>query len=226
MDIQGDLLTFGIPTRVVPVTDHGIADWQYDDWISSRLSMEAKEVEEVDPVAGREKSYNDGEMAWQNHYDSARKSIEAQNLETKEIQRTSSDEINTDDCIDVPKPIDVLMGREKLAQSSHSTGNTRYQSLIDEYQERYDTCDTSIEKTILASAIVMKVKEYGGRFLLRKKGETSHWSEADDWVAREKVTNAFRGRRKAAVARSKRINNGENFVVKKKKMRSEFGSSS
>jgi hypothetical protein len=171
MDIHYCLMTFGIPTMVLPVTISGEAVWQHHhDWLSSR------------------------------------KSIEGKKLEAKEEQKkTSDDETNNDDCIRVPRPIDVLMGKEKLAQSH--TGNIRYGHLVDEYKERYDTCETRIEKTILASAIVMKVKEYGGRFLLRKKGETN-WSEADEWVAREKVTTAFRGRRKSAIARFKRINDG------------------
>ena len=144
-----------------------------------------------------------GEADWQYHHDwiSSRKRIEANNLEAKEEQTTPSDETDQNDCIDVPRTIDVLIGTEKLAQSH--TGNTRYHFLIDEYQERYDACETRIEKTIVASAIVMKIKDYGGRFLIRKKGETK-WSEADDWVAREKVATAFRGRRKSAIARLKR----------------------
>ena len=161
-------MTFGIPTKVLPVTDQGDMDWQHHyDWISSR------------------------------------ETIEATNLEAKEEQTTvPSDETNKDDCIDVPRPFDVLMGgRQKLAQSH--TGNTHYHFLIDEYQERYDACATRIEKTIIASLIVIKVKEYGGRFLIRKKGETN-WSDTDDWVARGKVTTAFRGRRKLAITRLKR----------------------
>jgi hypothetical protein len=228
LNINYDLMTFGIPTKVLPVTDHGEPDWQHHyDWLSSRQSIEAKELKELNrlSLAEREKAYHDGEVAWQHLYDSTpTTSIEAKKLRAKEEQqKIPSDETNKEDCIDVPRLIDVLMGREQLAQSH--TGNTRYQFLIDEYQERYDTCETSIEKTIIASAIVIKVKEYGGRFLLRKKGETNNWSEADDWVAREKVTNAFRGRRKSAVARSKRSNNGEYFVTKKK-MRLELETSS
>jgi hypothetical protein len=172
-------MTFGIPTKVLPVTDQG-------------------------------------EVAWQHHYDwiSRRESIEAKNLQAKEEQTTPSGETNKDDCIDVPRPSDVLMGRtEKLAQSH--IGNMRYQFLIDEDQERYDTCKTKIEKTIIASEFIMKVKEYGGRFLLRKKGETS-WSVADDWDAHLKVTNAFRGRRKSAVARSKRIVDGTDHTSKRR----------
>jgi hypothetical protein len=182
VEIKYELMTFGIPTKVLPVTDQGEADWQHHyDWISSR------------------------------------KSVEAKLLEAKEEQKTPSDETNKDDCIDVPRPMDVLMGAKKIAHSH--IGNTRYQYLIDEYRERYDTSQTRIEKTIIASTIVMKVKEeHGGRFLLRKIGETN-WFEADDWVAREKVTNAFRGRRKVAVKRFKRINDHEYSVMMKKKKR-------
>jgi hypothetical protein len=169
LDVHYDLMTFGIPTKVLPVTAQGEADLQHHyDWITSRKSIEAKNLEEA-----------------------------------QEEQTTLSEETNKDDCIGAPpRRVDVLMGWETLGQSH--TGNTHYQFLIDEFQERYDACETSIEKTMLALAIVIKVKEYGGRFLLRKKGETN-WSEADDWVAREKVTNAFRGRRKSALARLKRI---------------------
>ena len=157
-------MTFGIPTKVLPVTAQGEAAWQHHhDWISSRESIEAKKLE-----AKEERTYKN-------------------------------------DCIDVPRTIDVLIGTGTLAQSH--TGNTRYQFLIDEYQERYDAGETRIEKTIIASAIVMKVKDYGGRFLIREKGETN-WSEADDLVARERVTNAFRGRRKSAAKRFKRITDG------------------
>jgi hypothetical protein len=168
MEMHYVLMTFGIPTKLLPVTVQGEVAWEHHyDWISSRASIEAK------------------------------------NLEAKEEEQIPlSDETNKDDCIDIPSPMDVLMGREKLGWSH--PGNTRYQFLIGEYQSRYETCETRIEKTILASTIVMKVKEYGGRFLLRKKGET-YWSEADNWALNEKVTNAFRGRRKSAIARLKRM---------------------
>jgi hypothetical protein len=172
-------MTFGIPTKVLPVTDQGEVDWQHHyDWISSR------------------------------------ERIEATKLVARVEQTTPSDETNEDRCIDVPRPSDVLMGREKLGQSH--TGNTRYQFLIGEYQESYDACEKRIDKTIIASAIVLKVKEYGGRFLRRKEGETN-WYEADDWVVREKVTTAFRGRRKTAIARFKRDNNDDGYPTKSSK---------
>jgi hypothetical protein len=164
LEIHYDLMTFGIPTKLLPVTAQGEADFQHHyDWISSR------------------------------------KSIEATSIEAKEEQTTPC---GKDDSITVPRRNDVMMGTLKVAQSH--AGNRQYQNLIREYQARYDACETRIEKTIIASVIVMKVKGYGGRFLFRKKGE-SNWSEAAESAANEKVTNAFRGRRKTAAARFKRI---------------------
>ena len=164
-------MTFGIPTKVLPVTAQEEADWQHHyDWISSRKSIEAKNLEVL-----------------------------------KEEQTIPSDESNKDGLIYVPRTMDVLTGKGSLPHLH--TGNSCYQFIIDENRARYDACETSTAKTILASAIVMTVKENGGRFLIRKRGET-YWSEANEWVAREKVTNAFRGRRKSAAKRFKRITDG------------------
>jgi hypothetical protein len=158
------------------------------------------------------------EVDWQHHHASIRtcKSIEAAILvAAEEEQRTPSDETNNDDCIAVPRPIDVLMGREKLALAH--AGNAYYQSLIRQYQDRYDACETRIEKTIIASTLAMKIKESGGRFLLRKKGETT-WSEAAESVVSEKVTNAFRGRRKTAIKRNKRSYDGTPDTASKRRL--------
>jgi hypothetical protein len=159
------------------------------------------------------------EVDWQHHRASTIRtcvSIEtAIVLAVKEEQITPSDETNNDDCIAVPRPIDVLMGREKLAFTH--VGNSHYHYLINEYQERYDACETKIEKTIIASALAMQIKESGGRFLLRKKGETT-WSEAAESVVSEKVTNAFRGRRKTAIKRNKRSYDGTPDTASKRRL--------
>jgi hypothetical protein len=157
------------------------------------------------------------DVYWQHHQASIRtcKSIEGAIIAVKEEQITPSDETNNDDCIAVPRPIDVLMGREKLAFTH--VGNSHYQYLIGEYQDRYDACETRIEKTIIASTLAMKIKESGGRFLLRKKGETT-WSEAAESVVSEKVTNAFRGRRKTAIKRNKRSYDGTPDTASKRRL--------
>ena len=74
-------------------------------------------------LAEREKMFYDGEMAWQHHYDSTRgKSVEAQHFEAKEEQKIAADETNKDDCIGVPRSIDMLMGRKSLLSLLSMTG--------------------------------------------------------------------------------------------------------
>jgi hypothetical protein len=143
------------------------------------------------------------------------KSIESVIFLAKEEQMTPSDKTNKGDCIAVLRPIDVLMGREKLAHAH--TGNMRYQFLIGEYQERYDACETRIEKTVIVYTIVRQIKENGGRFLSRERGD-SNWSEADESVVNKKVSNAFRGGRRTAVARSKRSNDGTPETASKRRL--------
>ena len=160
------------------------------------------------------------EVDWQHQHDSTSRfeNFEAAILEATEEQITPSDESNKEGRIVVPRPmIDVLMG--SFLQSH--VGNTRYQSLVAEYQERYDACETRIEKTVIAYAIVMKVKEYGGRFLLKQKGSTN-WSVAAESVVSKKVTNAFRGRRKTARLRVKRKNDDAPETASKRQFQDVF----
>jgi hypothetical protein len=163
------LMTFGIPTQVLPMTTDGEAKWEHHHgWVRMR-----EELEQQTTVA--------------------------------------TDNIQADDTsTGVPMPLDVVMGSEKFAQNH--TGNTRYQFLISERQERYDSADSRIEKTLIASEIVMTVKDYGGRFWMRKQGVPG-WVCMDDWVARSKVATAFRGRRKAAMERARRTSEDPKTVA-------------
>jgi hypothetical protein len=71
------------------------------------------------------------EVDWQHHHAASIrtcKSIEPAILAVKEEQIIPSDETNNDDCIAVPRPIDVLMGKEKLALAH--ADNVYYQALI------------------------------------------------------------------------------------------------
>jgi hypothetical protein len=162
------LMTFGIPTHVLPMNSYGEAVWKHHhEWLRMREELEAKKEEQQPSVA------------------------------TSNIHDPSTDG---------PMPLDVMMGNEKRAQNH--PGNTPYQYLISENQKRYDSADSRIEKTLIASEIVMAVKEYGGHFWMRKQG-VSGWVVMEDWVAREKVATAFRGRRRSAIARASKRTSGE-----------------
>ena len=92
----------------------------------------------------------------------------------------------------IPGPKDVLFGRDKISRSH--TGNIRYYHLIATRQEQYDSAVSKDEKFIIASDIVLKIKESGGRFF---KLDKAGWVAVDDDTAREKVTSAFRTRRRS-----------------------------
>jgi hypothetical protein len=172
LEIHYTLMTFGIPTQVLPVNPDGEEAWEHHhhEWVRMREELEGK----------------------------------------KEEQQTTGATGNMQGDGPLPTPLDVVMGNEKLAQNH--TGNTPYQFLINEHQTRYDSADANIEKTLIASQIVMAVKAHGGRFWMRKQGVPG-WVVMDDWVAREKVANAFRGRRKAAMARAKRTGKNPKTVT-------------
>jgi hypothetical protein len=89
-------------------------------------------------------------------------------------------------------PIDVLFGRGKSV--THHPGNVQFRQLIDYYIEKYEIANT-LAKTCIAEIVLQMVKENSGRFL-RKKDNAGDWEEVDDDTARNKVSYAFRNRRK------------------------------
>jgi hypothetical protein len=144
LECKYELMTFGIPTKVLPITTEGDVDVEHHTrWLQRRRILEA--------AIGRD------------------------------------NECHTN----VPHHSDVLYGRDKSVQE-HS-GNIRYLNLIAEYWDRYDGAK-KIEKKSITEEMVNLVKASGGRFL---KMDDSGWVEVSDVVARDKVSNAFRDRRKA-----------------------------
>jgi hypothetical protein len=91
----------------------------------------------------------------------------------------------------VPGPYDVLLGRGKFCQEH--IGNVRYRHLVEKYVARYDEAAKD-EKTVLSMMIIRMIKESTGRFL---KEDGAAWVEADDSVARTKVSQFFRSARLA-----------------------------
>jgi hypothetical protein len=92
-----------------------------------------------------------------------------------------------------PEPFDVLLG--KGPKYTKHPGNQKMQVAIELHQHRYNMAQaTKAEKTKITDEIIHFVKCCGtnpGRFLTRQK-ETGLWVEVDDFIARQKVTNALR----------------------------------
>jgi hypothetical protein len=89
-----------------------------------------------------------------------------------------------------PAPNDVLFGRGKTINDH--PGNVILHRLAEERMHIYEM-GSKWDKTVITSEIMAIIKEGGGRFL---KTEGGSWVEVDDNVAREKVSHAFRSRRR------------------------------
>jgi hypothetical protein len=100
---------------------------------------------------------------------------------------------------------DVLFGKEKRVVNH--PGNTRFRQLIDMYLASYESAPRG-EKTRITKTIVEHIHSSSGRFLKRgpstTDGENSDnnntadrgWIEVDTETAYDKITHAFRNRRK------------------------------
>jgi hypothetical protein len=86
-------------------------------------------------------------------------------------------------------PNDVVCGRGK--GSYNRPGNKKFRALVQDHVPLYMAARTKLDKSMVLSCIVEKVREQGGgRFLKRRKG--GEWYEIGDEQAREKVGHAIR----------------------------------
>ena len=132
--------------------------------------------------------------------------------------RTDSEEKvivgSSDRIIEYPQPNDVLIGRG--APYREFPGTMLWDKLILQNVQSYMK-STNFEKTCLSMDMVRKIKDSGGRFLLRQpaaQGGTASsssssspagiygWKILNDNTAREKAAIAFRSRSKTFVANS------------------------
>jgi hypothetical protein len=94
-----------------------------------------------------------------------------------------------------PGPFDVLLGRGRGTQQHE--GNQRFQAIIDENKDHYNSFQSRDRKTSTTREIVNLVKTSGeeiGRFL-KFDSAIRGWVEVDDEVARVKVAQALRYKR-------------------------------
>jgi hypothetical protein len=100
-------------------------------------------------------------------------------------------------------PFDVLLGRGRGTQQHE--GNQRFQAIINENKDLYNTFRSRDKKTSTTRDIVNLIKTSGeeiGRFL-KFDTTTRGWVEVDDEVARVKVAQALRYKREENDADSK-----------------------
>ena len=102
-----------------------------------------------------------------------------------------------------PGPFDVLLGRGKGTQQHE--GNQRFQAIINENKDLYNSFQSRDKKTSTTRDIVNVIKTSGeeiGSFL-KFDNTIRKWVEVDDEVARVKVAQALRYKREENDADSK-----------------------
>jgi len=111
----------------------------------------------------------------------------------------SAASITTEPLVSEPNTCDVIFGRGKGTQNH--PGNTRLREFIDANLEAYEGAKL-LEKTLIAERVVQQVKSLSGRFL---KQAGSGWAEVKDESAREKISHAFRDRRRKLKQREQEV---------------------
>jgi hypothetical protein len=86
-----------------------------------------------------------------------------------------------------PSDSSVICGRGK-ASYDHA-GNHRLRLLANKFVKDYSQASRKLEKSAIVANIVAVIRQGGGRFCKREKGE---WFEVGDYYAREKVSALFR----------------------------------
>mmetsp|Transcript_82815 Transcript_82815/g.124322 ORF Transcript_82815/g.124322 Transcript_82815/m.124322 type:complete len:183 (+) Transcript_82815:3-551(+) len=93
-----------------------------------------------------------------------------------------------------PDRYDVLLGRGRPYQEF--PGNNNLAQLVELRQDDYEV-GTRYEKAVLVLDVMQQIRELNGKFLRRLEvGENVVWEEVDEEVAKEKVGNTFRTKRK------------------------------
>jgi hypothetical protein len=118
-------------------------------------------------------------------------------LEWIKMRKMQESVISLEERIVVPAHADVLFGRGKPFQAH--IGNMRLYNLLDAHLERYASAKIT-EKTNVIAEMVRGIQSTNGRFL---RQERCVWVVVDDKLAREKVSHAFRTRRRITSTETK-----------------------
>jgi hypothetical protein len=123
---------------------------------------------------------------------------------------TTSDVQGNDNRIDVPSPVDVLMGRGKPFQSHR--GNQQMLRIVDEHRPRYLQADRSDKHDIIENTIGV-IRGSGGLFLRRVDYE-HYWIEVSHSIAYRKVGHAFRSKARTNKSESSTNTTSRNLLAR------------
>lgn len=174
-------MTFGIPQHILPISVLGNVDVSHHKaFLQERQSNEKQFLQNP---RSRNETSNDtnGSLA-----------------EGEDCQSLGDTNIGEVCFINVPGPMDVLLGRGRTIQEH--MGNVRFRDIVETYRSRYDMARRPV-KTQLTKEIVQKVNKSGGQFLKRNSASSAGpWIEVSMDVAQQKVSHSFRDKRRFNVA--------------------------
>ena len=187
MECRYALFSFGIRSDSFPITANGeLQREQFLEWLRARQASE--EAAELCAVVKPEMANCPHQVPRLVDFVSSWPIEDPrQCIHHLEVQETSKGALS-------PAPSDVLFGRGKLVKDN--PGNIFLHRLAEERMSRYEKT-SKWEKTVIAAEIIAIIQEKHGRFL---KMEHGSWVQVHGEAAREKVSHAFRSRRRIIAA--------------------------
>jgi hypothetical protein len=163
LECQNNLNTFGIPSKILPLTSDGKVHCR--DHVSFLSQLRQAESEHVLLAAQLTNRHPMDDVL---------------EREKEELAMTSEDI--------TPGPKDILSGRGK--RGSKYPGNSKLRDVIEEHFESYQE-GTSLSRRAMARSIYLSLIQSGTRFLNFSEKDRG-WSEWDEDAAITKILHCFR----------------------------------
>jgi hypothetical protein len=90
----------------------------------------------------------------------------------------------------VPSPNDVLCGRGRKCY--FHPGNVRFRDIVQSHLAKYSAATSKMEKGNIISIVYEEIQEQGDGGGFIKKDDNGRWYDVGEFLAREKVSQAFR----------------------------------
>lgn len=190
VECLGNLVTFGIPREMIPITKDGHVHLLYHKRFLRQLEETETSVDELSVESPVEAAAVKGAL---------NDSMESSATDTRADSR--------EEIISISGPMDVILGRGR--RGAKSPGNILLKKLQEEYLDAYNV-GNNLEKSTISHHILLLIRAAGGRFIdpvFDKDNPKIHkgravpigWKEIDDEAARYRIGNGFRNLRKTYV---------------------------
>lgn len=214
MEVQYKLMSFGIPSHLLPISVTGEVDRsRHEEFLKQRWILEAQQLQQqVDErkqriqMVGSQNVPKDASLLTTTLSNNPRFTAMSSpsHSDTSENFRVSDDEQATDlqsraamsstaNLVVVPSSMDVCFGRGNGVMKL--PGNVRYRKLIETHRERYENEPSKGKKSDIIREVVATVLDSGGRFL-KQDSDGAAWGLVSFKGAYTKVSHGFRNQKR------------------------------